>query len=202
MRMSQTGVDMLKKFEGFVGHAYKALETEEHFTIGYGHYGSDVDRNDTITQTQAEILLKRDVSSFEDGVSRLIRVPVNQNQFDALVSLAYNIGLRAFGSSTLLKRLNAKDYRTASAQFLVWNKSGGRVISGLVNRRKQERALFDKPVPKPTPKTKPYTVKKNDNLTTIAKKYKTTVGRLVDLNKAIKDPDKVYEGQVIRVPNN
>ncbi|WP_312069487.1 lysozyme, partial [Acinetobacter sp.] len=76
------------------------------------------------------------------SVNNLVKVPLSQNQFDALVSLTYNIGSTAFKNSTLLKKLNAKDYAGAADQFLRWNKGGGKVLKGLVRRREAERALF------------------------------------------------------------
>lgn len=86
-----------------------------------------------------------DLKKFEAAVNK-VTVALNQNQFDALVSLTYNIGTGAFASSTLLKKLNAGDYKGAAAQFDVWNKAGGKRMQGLVNRRSTERKLFEKAV--------------------------------------------------------
>ena len=88
--------------------------------------------------------MAHDLKKFESAVNSAVTVPINQNQFDALVSLTYNIGTGAFKESTLLKKLNAGDCRGASAQFVVWNKGGGKVMQGLVNRRAVERELFEK----------------------------------------------------------
>ena len=85
-----------------------------------------------------------DLKKFEHAVDQAVKVSIDQNQFDALVSLTYNIGAGAFRNSTLLKKLNVGDYHGASAQFDVWNKASGRVLQGLVNRRSVERTLFDK----------------------------------------------------------
>ena len=78
----------------------------------------------------------------KNAVSRYVSVPLTQNQFDALVSFCYNVGQSSLLSSTLLKKLNNKDYKGASNEFLKWNKSGGKVLQGLVNRRKDEREVF------------------------------------------------------------
>jgi hypothetical protein len=95
-----------------------------------------------ITQERAEELLRLDLRRFEDAVRMQVAVELTQNQFDALVSLVYNIGEGAFSKSTLLRKLNAGDYAGAQAQFAVWRKAGGKVMPGLVNRRAQEAALF------------------------------------------------------------
>ena len=88
--------------------------------------------------------MAHDLKKFESTVNSAVTVPINQNQFDALVSLAYNIGTGAFKESTLLKKLNLGDYKAAAAQFAVWNRGGGKVMQGLVNRRAVERKLFEK----------------------------------------------------------
>ena len=88
--------------------------------------------------------MAHDLKKFESAVNSAVTVSINQNQFDALVSLAYNIGTGAFKESTLLQKLNESDYKSASAQFVVWNKGGGKVIQGLMNRRAVERKLFEK----------------------------------------------------------
>ncbi len=86
--------------------------------------------------------LAQDLKKFESAVNTAVKVPINQNQFDALVSLTYNIGIGAFKDSTLLKKLNVKDYKGAAEQFPRWNRGGGRVLNGLVKRRKIEMELF------------------------------------------------------------
>jgi hypothetical protein len=106
------------------------------------------------------------VAVLDRAVERLVKVPLNQNQFDALVSFAYNCGEGNLGKSTLLRRLNAGDYKGAAAQFAAWNKGGGQVLKGLVRRRAAEAALFratpsatkdepKKPEPKPVPPRDP-----------------------------------------------
>lgn len=139
--LSQNGLDLIKSFEGCVLKAYKCVQTEKYYTIGYGHYGADVKPGQTITKAQAEELLKKDVARFVSHVnSYMPKYNFNQNQFDALVSFAYNIGninqLTASGTRSIQQIAN---------NILLYNKSGGRVLQGLVNRRKKEQALFNSP---------------------------------------------------------
>jgi lysozyme len=142
MGISQKGLNLIKQFEGLRLTTYRCSAGV--LTIGYGHTGSDVKEGMTITQAQAEELLKNDVKRFEIGVSTLTAgIPLTQNQYDALVSFAYNVGLGAFQSSTLLKKLreNPKD-PAISTEFAKWNKAGGAVVAGLTNRRAQESQLY------------------------------------------------------------
>lgn len=150
MELSRAGLDIIKRSEGLRLRAYKAVSTETHYTIGYGHYGPDVGKTQVITEVEAENLLKKDVARFVAAVNKLVKVPLNQNQFDALVSFTYNVGESALEKSTLLKYLNEKEYDLAAKEFDRWNKSGGQVLLGLVNRRNEEQALFLKPVALPT----------------------------------------------------
>lgn len=140
MTTSDAGIQLIKKYEGCCLDAY--LCPAKVPTIGYGHT-EGVKLGMRITQEQADSLLTGDLVSREAAVRRLVRVPVTQGQFDALVSFVYNIGTGAFERSTLLKKLNAGDTRGASAQFAVWNKAGGKELPGLTKRRAAERALFD-----------------------------------------------------------
>ena len=116
--------------------------------IGFGTTiypnGIKVKKWDTCTEAQAKAYMAHDLKKFESAVNSAVTVPINQNQFDALVSLAYNIGTSGFKNSTLVKKLNAGDIRGAAAQLDVWNKGGGKVMQGLVNRRDVERKLFEK----------------------------------------------------------
>lgn len=139
---STAGIALLKKFEGCRLKAYKALPTEKYYTIGYGHTGADVKAGMTITLAQAEAMLKTDLKIFEKSVNNYVLVGMTQNMFDALVSFSYNCGESVLKGSTLLKKLNKKDYIDAAEQFKKWNKSGGKVIPGLTERRAKERALF------------------------------------------------------------
>ena len=142
--ISKTGIDLISSFEGIRLNAYD--DGVGVWTIGIGTTiypnGVKVKKGDKCTLEQALEYLQHDLKSFEKTVNESVKVPLSQNQFDALVSLAYNIGSTAFKNSTLLKKLNAKDYVGAADQFLVWNKGGGKVLKGLVRRRDAERALF------------------------------------------------------------
>ena len=135
--------ELIKSFEGLELEAY--LCPADIWTIGYGHTGN-VKEGDSITKAEAEALLDKDLQTFRNGVKRLVKVPLNENQFGALVSFAYNLGLGSLQNSTLLKMLNAGDYTGSADQFLRWNKSGGKVLTGLVRRREAERAVFLTPV--------------------------------------------------------
>lgn len=140
MKISQKGVGLVKKFEGLELKAYK--DSVGVVTIGYGSTGPHVFMGQVITESQAEALLIKDLSRFESGVTELVKVPLTQNQFDALVSFSFNLGLGNLKSSTLLKKLNAKDYIGASKEFERWNKAGGKVLNGLTRRRLDEKELF------------------------------------------------------------
>jgi GH24 family phage-related lysozyme (muramidase) len=204
MKTSQNGVNLIKSFEGLVLHAYKPVSTEKYWTIGYGHYGSDVQEGSTISKEEAEQLLKYDLGKYEYGVSQMVQVPLNVNQFDSLVSFAYNCGLDALRTSTLLKKLNAKDYQGAAKEFDKWVHAGGKVLAGLVRRRAEEKALFLKPIPKVIKKDKiiTYTIKKGDNLTHIANAYKTSIDKILKLNTTIKNPNVIIIGKKIKIPDN
>ncbi len=112
-------------------------------TIGWGHTGSSVKLGDVHTQETADALLRMDLKYAEYA---LFGLELNQNQFDALVSFIFNEGAKAFRDSTLAKRLRAGDFVGAADQFLRWDHAGGRIVAGLTNRRKAERALFLTPV--------------------------------------------------------
>lgn len=140
MKISQKGMKLIQDFEGLALKAYK--DSVGVLTVGWGSTGSHVTAGMTITKEQAEQLLKKDLERFEKGVSDLVKVPLNQNQFDALVSFSFNLGLGNLKSSTLLKKLNASDYIGASKEFERWNRAGGKVLNGLTRRRIAERDLF------------------------------------------------------------
>lgn len=150
MKLSNIGLALIKSFEGVRLTAYKAVSAEQYYTIGYGHYGPDVKKDMKITQTQADAYLKADVARFEKAVNDYVKVPLNQNQFDALVSFTYNCGAGALQRSTLLELLNQGKYEEAADQFDLWNKSGNTVLAGLVKRRAKEKELFLKDLPKET----------------------------------------------------
>lgn len=140
MRISQKGLNLIKEFEGLELRAYK--DSVGVVTIGYGSTGPHVSMGMTITADQAEALLKNDVSRFEKGVMDLVTVPITQNQFDALVSFSFNLGLGNLKASTLLRKLNSLDYVGAANEFPRWNKAGGKALAGLTRRREAEKKLF------------------------------------------------------------
>lgn len=139
MRTSQKGIDLIKKFEGCRLEAYKCPAGI--WTIGYGHT-KGVKDGMIITQEQAEEFLREDLRIFEQTVESCVKVPLSQNQFDALVSFCYNCGSGALRTSTLLRLLNEGNYSSAADQFLRWNKAGGKVLVGLTRRREEEREMF------------------------------------------------------------
>lgn len=140
MKVSQKGIKLIQEFEGLELKAYK--DSVGVLTVGWGSTGSHVTAGMIITKEQAEQLLKKDLERFEKGVSDLVKVPLKQNQFDALCSFAFNLGLSNLKSSTLLKKLNASDYQGAANEILRWNRAGGKVLNGLTRRRIAERDLF------------------------------------------------------------
>lgn len=144
--LSDNGMKLLEQFEGLRLEAY--LDSAGIATIGWGSIkypnGNKVKLGDKITKAQAKEYKLHDLKEFESTVNTSVKVPLTQNQYDALVSLSYNIGSGAFKNSTLLKKLNNGDYKGAADQFLVWNKVNSKRVQGLVNRREAERNLFIK----------------------------------------------------------
>lgn len=140
MHISQQGLDLIKSFEGLRLSAYRC--PADVWTIGYGTTAG-VKPGQTITKERAEELLREDVKRFEGYVDRLVKVPLTQGMFDALVSFTYNLGPGALEKSTLLDQLNRSDYDGAAEQFGRWVKGGGKTLPGLVRRRAAERALFE-----------------------------------------------------------
>lgn len=142
MKVSARGIALVESEEGCRLVAYPDPATGgEPLTIGVGHTGG-VKAGDRITRKRALELLAEDLRECEDAITSSVTVPLTQNQFDALCSLIFNIGVGAFKQSTLLKRLNAGAYSDAAAQFGRWTRAGGRVYPPLVNRRLREAALF------------------------------------------------------------
>jgi lysozyme len=203
MKLSKAGADLIKKYEGCRLKAYKCPAGI--WTIGYGHTGN-VKEGQVITQSQADELFDKDVQRFIGGVYKLIKVEINQLQFDALVSFAYNCGIGALQKSTLLELVNKKDFSGAVKEFARWNKASGKVLPGLSKRRAEEAELFaqihSKPQTKPTTASKPtekeYIVQKGDSLSKIASQFKTTVIALQNKNQ-IKDPNLIRVGQKLKV---
>jgi|694.fasta_scaffold126032_4 lysozyme len=139
LSVSQRLVDMIKGFEGFRAYPYTCPGGS--LTIGYGTTIKPGEYT-SITKEQGEALLRKSISGFERSVKNLVKVPLNQNQYDALVSFTYNVGAGALKRSTLLKKLNSGDYSGAADELLKFTKANGKVLEGLVRRREKERNLF------------------------------------------------------------
>lgn len=135
MKISGKGIELIKKYEGLRLTAYH-LSGEKYHTIGYGHYGPDVKPAMRITKKQAEDLLRSDLVKFERSVSSIYK-GATQSQFDALVSFTYNCG-----AANLKKLVKDRNPAQIADAMLLYNKAGGRVLSGLTRRRKEERSLF------------------------------------------------------------
>lgn len=149
MKTSQDGINLIKHFEGLRTKAY--LDSVGVATIGYGHT-KGVKLGMIITETKAEELLKQDLEYFEARVLELVKIPLKQNEFDALVSFTFNLGEGNLKKSTLLKKLNKVAVPTSaimediSNEFLKWNKAGGKELKGLTKRRLAEKMMFTKPI--------------------------------------------------------
>ena len=139
MRTGRDGVELIRHFEGCRFDAY--LCPAGVWTIGYGHT-ADVKEGDSIDQEAAEAFLIEDLEKFEQAVTRLVEVPLTQQQFDALVSWTFNLGAGNLAESTLLRKLNNYQYVEVPEQMMRWVRAGGQVLNGLVKRRAAEAALF------------------------------------------------------------
>jgi len=149
MNINKATIDLVKEFEGCKLTAYR--DPIGVWTIGYGTtaragLGIIPTGGMTITQAEADQLLADGLNKFADQIRPMINAGLNDNQFGACVSLAYNIGAHAFSTSSALKHINAGDYDKAANAILLWNKAGGKVLKGLVRRREAERKLFLTPV--------------------------------------------------------
>ena len=147
MKVNAEGYALLKKFEGCVLKAYKCPAGV--WTIGFGNTfyedGTKVKEGDAITQQRADELAKYIVEQFATSIRAMIKQPLNENQFSACVSLAYNIGTGGFKKSSVLRKLNVNPTDlTIADSFRLWNKGGGVVLKGLVRRREAEIALYFK----------------------------------------------------------
>lgn len=140
MHCNEAGLDIIKRYEGLRLTAYKCPAGV--WTIGYGSTGPHVFEGLKITEAQADDLLRRDVARAEEAVTRLLSVPINQNQFSALVSLVFNIGAGNFRGSTLRVLVNRKAFDLAAKEFPRWNRANGQIMAGLTKRRQEEQALF------------------------------------------------------------
>ncbi len=154
MKKSEHGTQLLAEWEGFRNEVYDDAAGLP--TIGVGHLltknerdsgkiiikGQAVDYTQGLSDQEVLDLLAQDLERFEAAVNDAVQVALNQNQFDALVSFAFNVGTQAFKSSTLLKKLNQGLHDEVPAQLRRWNKAGGKVIQGLINRREKEIGLW------------------------------------------------------------
>ena len=166
--INQAGLNLIKSFEGILDGDPSTVNLDPYvdpvgiYTIGWGHaivWGNNFLRSSTpnakniakqlypngLTMAQAESLLRNDTHAASIPVEGLVKVPVTDNQFAALVSFAFNVGVNALRNSTLLRKLNARDYDGAAMEFSKWNKAGGRVLKGLTRRREAEATLFRTP---------------------------------------------------------
>jgi lysozyme len=166
--INQAGLDLIKSFEGILDGNPATVNLDPYvdpvgiYTIGWGHaifWGNGFLKTSTpnaraiakqlypngLTMQQAEDLLRADIRAHSIPVESLIKVPVTDNQFAALVSFAFNLGTNNLRNSTLLRKLNARDYDGAALEFAKWNKAGGKVLRGLTRRREAEAMLFRTP---------------------------------------------------------
>ena len=138
-KISEEGKALIKKFEGGELEAY--LCPAGYWTIGYGPIKS-AKEGKTISQNEADVYLTKDLEEFESYVNGMVKVELEQNEFDALVRWTFNLGPTNLGSSTLLKVLNQNKKNEVPAQIKRWNKAGGEVLEGLIRRREAEALLF------------------------------------------------------------
>jgi lysozyme len=137
---SRAGRNMIEAFEGRRHKAYKCPAGK--WTCGIGHVGPDVGPETVWSDEEIDERFSADLRKFEIGVNKLVLVPITQPSFDACVSIAYNTGLSALASSTLLRKLNAGDQAGAANEFLRWDKVAGKPVVGLTRRRRAEMAMF------------------------------------------------------------
>jgi lysozyme len=144
MQLSYKGTQKIAEYEGFRDKAYK--DSAGIWTIGFGSINVDgipVAQGQTITREKAILQMQADLAWAQTAVNKLVRIGLAQHQFDALVSLVYNIGETAFSKSTLLKHINQQNFILAAQEFPKWNKAGGKVVQGLTNRRLSEKDMFE-----------------------------------------------------------
>jgi lysozyme len=140
MNISKEGIALIKRFEGCETKAYQ--DSVGVWTIGFGHT-KDVKEGDEITTELAEIMLEEEMPEYEGYINDMVKVDLEQCQFDALCSWVYNLGPTNLSESTLLKVLNEKKYDEIPVQIKRWNKAGGQVLEGLIKRRGAEALLFE-----------------------------------------------------------
>jgi len=146
MKIEKPGLDLIKEFEGMILHPYKCPAGVSTIGIGTTRYndGTQVKMSDpAITEDEAINMLEYQIEhSYGKSVNDLVTVDITQNQFDALCSFTYNLGAGNLKTSTLLKKVNTKDFKGAADEFLKWTRAGGKKLAGLVRRREEERELF------------------------------------------------------------
>lgn len=142
LKISLDGIELVAYFEGYKAKPYVCPGGK--LTIGYGHVILDNEKEylTYVNPNQARQLLYNDLNRFENAVNNLVKVPLEQHQFDALVSFTFNVGPKNLERSTLLKRLNAGHYSAAAEQFKRWRFAGGKILKGLERRRAAEAAMF------------------------------------------------------------
>jgi lysozyme len=140
MKTSEEGIALIKHFEGCELEAY--LCPAEVWTIGYGHT-LDVKKDDVIDQEAAEALLIEDLEEYEGYVTSLVEIELQQHQFDALVAWTFNLGPQSLKESTMLNRINYGPLSDVSFQMQRWNRAGGKVLDGLIKRRKAEALMWE-----------------------------------------------------------
>lgn len=141
MNISEKGKDLIKSFEGCRLKAYKAVNTERYFTIGWGHYGSDVYEGQVISQEEADRLFDKDIERYIEAVRKApLGFTPNQNQFDALCSFCYNLG------TAIMTDFTNKKEDTVAEEMKLYVNSGGVRLQGLINRRNKEIELFNTPI--------------------------------------------------------
>lgn len=162
MRTSDAGIRFLMAHEGFRNACYN--DPAGYATIGVGHLIGKFPCSDpraraafprALTDQEVMDLLRSDLPRYEEPINRLVKVPLNQNQFDALVAFTFNVGVGGFSSSTVLRRVNERRFDLVREALLMWTKAGGKTMRGLVNRRNAEADLFERPVAPPPPPPPP-----------------------------------------------
>lgn len=201
MNIGNKGLELIKSYEGCMLTAYKPVQTEQYYTIGWGHYGPDVYEGMTITQAQADQFLVEDVQVYANAVNKYVsKFNFNQNQFDALTSFAYNCGIGSLDA--VMSCCNTK--QEIAEECKLYNKGGGIILAGLVRRREEEYQLFmsgeyvDATSNDNVNSVESYIVVAGDTLSAIATKYNTTYQELAKINN-ISDPNSIYVGQIIQL---
>ena len=145
MKVTEELVSFVKRWEGLKLEASPDPLVPGVWDVGYGHVLRTEERP-TWTREQADAALRMDLDATAVGVDDAVRVTLAQHEFDALVSLAFNVGTKAVAESTLMRRLNGNDFYGAADEFLRWNRAGGRIVAGLVKRRQAEQSMFEEAI--------------------------------------------------------